>query len=182
MENVTFNSRNSLKSLTLYDPNPLLIVAKERDLADQIFSIRNFIRTLSYREFVTSLSLALLLLAVYSLLDYYSNEDWIENNESVIKWTLFCLLLPINHIFYKVEHKRPNNFIGRNFHDYIFLLLFILLYKLRLLLYGSSLSLGIEGIGGVIVFLLVFIITVMLFELAVAILKRGLTLLRWQIL
>lgn len=157
-------------------------MAKERDLADQVFSIRNFVRTLSYREFVTSLSLALLLLAVYSLLDYYSNEDWIENNESVIKWTLSCLLLPINHIFYKVEHKRPNNFIGRNFHDYIFLLLFILLYKLRLFFYGSSLSLGIEGIGGAIVFLLVFIITVMLFELAVAILKRGLTLLRWQIL
>lgn len=153
-----------------------------RDLADQVFSTRNFVRTLSYREFVTSLSLALLLLAIYSLLDYYSNEDRIANNETTIKWVLFCILIPVNHIFYKVEHKRPNNFIGRNFHDYIFLLLFVSLYKLRLFFYGSTLSFGVEGVGTAIVFILMFIIMVMLFELGVAILKRGLKLLRWQIL
>lgn len=154
----------------------------DRDLADQVFSTRNFVRTLSYREFVTSFSLALLLLASYSLLDYYSNEDWISNNESLIKRTLFCFLIPINHILYRDEHERPNNFIGRNFHDYIFLLLFVSLYKLRLFLYGSSLSFNVEGIGSAIVFLLVFIIIVLLIELAVAILKRGLKLLQWQIL
>lgn len=157
-------------------------MAKERDFADQVFSTRYFVRTLSYREFVTSLSLALFLLAIYALLDYYSNEDWIEGNESTIKWTLFCILIPINHIFYKIEHKRPNNFIGRNFHDYIFLLLFVSLYKLRLFIYGSSLSFGVEGVGSVIVFILMFIIMVMVFELGVALFKRGLKLLRWQIL
>jgi hypothetical protein len=155
---------------------------QDRDLADQVFSTRNFVRALSYREFVTSLSLALLLLSIYSILDYYSNEDWIEYNESEIQLFLFCILAPINHIFYKAEHKRPNNFIGRNFHDYIFLLLFVSLNKLRLFFYGSSFSFGVEGVGGAIVLVLVFIILVMLFELAVAILKRGLKLLRWQIL
>ncbi len=157
-------------------------MAKERDLADQIFSPRDFSRTLSYREFLSSLSLALLLLALCAVVDYYDNEDWIANNESAIKWTLICVLLPVNHIFYKVEHKRSNNFIGRNFHDYIFIFLFVVLHKLRLFLYGLGLSIGIEGVGGAIVLLLVFIIMVMLFELAVAILKRGLNFLRWQIL
>lgn len=141
---------------------------QDHDLADQVFSTRNFSRTLSYREFVTSLSLALLLLAIYSLLDYYSDEDWIEINEATIKWTLFCILFPINHVFYKAEHKRPNNFIGRNFHDYIFLLLFISLYKLRLFFYGSTLSFGVEGVGTAIVFILMFIIMVMLFEVGKA--------------
>lgn len=155
---------------------------QDRDLSDQVFSTRNFVRTLSYREFITSLSLALLLLAIYALLDYYSNEAWVENNEPTIKWTLFCILIPINHIFYKAEHKRPNNFVGRNFHDYIFLLLFVSLYKLRLFLYGSSLSFGFESVGSAIVFILTFIVMVMFFELGVAILKRGLKLLRWQIL
>lgn len=155
---------------------------QDRDLAEQAFSTRDFVRTLSYREFVTSLSLALLLLAIYSLLDYYANEEWIENNVLSIKWILFCILIPINHIFYKAEHKRPNNFIGRNFHDYIFILLFVLLYKLRLFLYGSSLSFGVKGVGSAVVFILMFIIMVMLFELGVAILKRGLKWLRWQIL
>lgn len=155
---------------------------QDRDLPDQVFSIRNFVRTLSYREFVTSLSLALLLLALYSLLDYYFNEDWVENNYSTIKWTLLCVLIPINHVFYKAEHKRPNNFIGRNLHDYIFLLLFLLLYKLQLFFYGSTLSFGAEGVGSAIVVILVIIIMVMLFELGVAIFKRGLKLLKWQIL
>jgi len=74
---------------------------QNRDLPDQVFSTRIFVRTLSYREFVTSLSLALLLLAFYSLLAYYSYEDWIENNETTIKWTLFFILIPTNHVFYK---------------------------------------------------------------------------------
>jgi hypothetical protein len=155
---------------------------QDRDLEDQVFSTRNFFRTLSYREFATSLSLALLLVAIYSTLDYYLNEDWVENNESSIKLTLLCILLPVNHIFYKVEHKRGNNFVGRNFHDHIFLLLFLTLYKLKLFFYGFSLALGSADVASVILFLLVFIIIVMVFESAVAILKRGLKLLRWQIL
>ena len=155
---------------------------QDPDLADQVFSARNFVRTLSYREFVTSLSLALLLLSIYALLDYYSSENWIGNNDSPIKWTLSCILIPINHIFYKIEHKRPNNFIGRNLQDYIFLFFFVSLNKLRLFLYGSTLSLEVEGVGSAIVFILMFIIIVMLFELAVAILKRGLNLIRWQVL
>jgi hypothetical protein len=155
---------------------------RKRDLADQVFSTKDFVRTLSYREFVTSLSLALLLLAIYTLINYYSNEDWIGNNETALRWTAFSMILLLNHIFYKVEHKRSNNFIGRNFHDHIFLLLFVSLYKLRRLLYGSGLSLDVEGIGDAIVSVLLFIIFVMFFELAVAMLKRGLKLVRWQIL
>jgi hypothetical protein len=155
---------------------------QERDLANLIFDTKNFVRTLSYREFITSLSLALLLLAVYSILDYYADEDWVVNNASTLKWMLFCILIPINHIFYKADHKRPNNFIGRNFHDYIFLLLFLSLYRLRLFFYGSDFSFGVAGVGDAVAFILMFIIIVMLFELAVAIVKRGLKLLRWQIL
>jgi hypothetical protein len=157
-------------------------VRKQPDLEDHVFGTVNFARTLSYREFATSFSLALFLLALYTLVEYYSNEDWIGNNESAIKLTLFLFLVPVNHVFYKVEHKRPNNFIGRNFHDHIFILLFLALYKLRLFFYGSSLTFGVEGVGTVIVFILLNIIFVMAFELGVAILKRFLKLLRWQIL
>lgn len=84
-------------------------MAKERDLADQIFDTRNFTRTLSYREFITSLSLALLLLALYEILGYYSNEDWVGNHETLLKWIFFCSILPVNHVFYKIEHKRQND-------------------------------------------------------------------------
>lgn len=157
-------------------------MAKERDLADQTFSTRSFLRTLSYREFITSLSLALLLLAFYRLLDYYSNEDWIGNNGALIKWTLFCIILPLNHVFYKAEHKRQNNFVGRNLHDYIFLVFLVAIYKLQLFLMGTSLTFGIEGVGTVIVFVLVFIMLVVVLELGIAIIKRLLSILRWRVL
>ena len=162
--------------------NRLVIVAKERDLADPIFGIRNFVRTLSYREFISSLSLALLLLALFRILDYYSNEHWIENHDVFIKCTLFCVVLPVSHVFYKIEHKRPNNFIGRNLHDHIVLLLFIGLSKIQLLFMGASLSFAMEDVGKVIVGLLVLIILVVLLELTIAIVKRMLRLFRWQVL
>lgn len=157
-------------------------MAKERDLADQTFSTRSFLRTLSYREFFTSLSLALLLLAFYRLLDYYSNEDWIGNNGALIKWALFCIILPLNHVFYKAEHKRQNNFVGRNLHDYILLVFLVALYKLQLFLIGTSLTFGIEGVGTVIVFVLVFIMLVVVLELGIAIIKRLLSFRRWRVL
>lgn len=172
----------TLENSYLWRINPLVKVEKrpDHDPFDLAFSKRKFVRTLSYREFATSFSLALLLLAVYAILDYYSNESWIGNNLSAIKWTLFCILVPVNHIFYKAEHGRANNFIGRNLHDYIYLLFFLSLYQLRQVFYGSSFSFGIGGVGGAIVFVLMFIIIVLLFELVVAILKRGLKLFRWQ--
>jgi hypothetical protein len=156
--------------------------SQERDLADQVFSTRNFVRTLSYREFVTSLSLALLLLAFYSILDYYSNENWVENSYSFIKLTLFCILIMLNHVFYKIEHKRQNNFIGRNLHDYIFLLFFVTLYKAQLFFRGLSLSFEIEEISSAIAILILFIIAVMLFEIAVTLVKRVLRFFKWQVL
>lgn len=111
-----------------------------RNLIDERFFAKPFIRTLGYREFLTSLSLALLLLALYSVIDYYSNEDWIENNYSLLWYGLLGVTIPANHI-YRVEHGRANNFIGRNFHDYIFLVLFITLYQLQSLCKTAVISL-----------------------------------------
>ena len=155
---------------------------QDRDLVDRVISRKDFVRTLSYREFATSLSLALLIIALHTLLDYYW-DDWLSNYEQVIKWSLFGILALMNHVFYKVEHKRSNNFIGRNFHDYIFFLTYIALYWLKSFLYGSNLSFGVDGVGSAIGILLALIIVVIVFELAISILKRVLTkLFRWQIL
>lgn len=155
---------------------------QKRDFSERILDTRDFLRTLSYREFVTSCSTALLLVAFYGILDFYSGEDWVDKHGGVIRTTLFCISLPVNHIFYKVDHKRPNNFVGRNFHDYIFILFFVLLNELRMYFYGWGISFDIADIGIYIATILIIAILVMLFELAVAIVKRGLKLVRWQIL
>lgn len=150
----------------------------ERDDAGQILSTRDFFRSLSYREFVTSLSLALLILAINSVLGYYADENWFGGNEFVVKVVMFCLVVPLNHVFYKIEHKRSNTFIGRNVHDYIFILIFASLYQLILFIYGFGFQLDIGNPG---IFILGFVIVVALFELALALVKRCLKFVRWQV-
>ncbi len=154
----------------------------KQDLFDLSFSKKDFVRTLSYREFVSSFALALLLLSVYAVLDYYNGEDWAQNNGKAIRLTFLCILPVVNHIFYKAEHKRPNNFMGRNLHDYIFLLLFLAIFKLKLFFYGSSFTIEAEGVFSVIFLIAGLIMIIMLFEMAVALLRRCLNLLRWQII
>lgn len=153
-----------------------------RSPIDESFFAKPFIRTISYREFLTSLSLVLLLLAFYTVIDYYSDEHWIENNYSLLKYGLLAIIIPANHIIYKSEHKRPNNFIGRNLHDYIFLIFFIALYNLQLLINGSALTFDVKNIGILIILLMVLIFLIMVFELLVAILKRLLRFFKWQLI
>jgi len=156
---------------------------RERDLADQVFSTRDFIRTLSHREFVTSLSLALFLLSLCLIVDYYDNEDWVEANETTIKWTLFFLAMPSNHIFYKQEHRRSNNFIGRNIHDYIFLIFFAFVINSKNYLYGLGFTMHFKGgLGGAIAWLFIIVLFIMTFETVIAFIKRGLNFLGWRVL
>jgi hypothetical protein len=155
---------------------------RQRDFIDLVFGTQDFLRTLSYREFVTSFVLALLLLSCQSILNYYSNEDWVESNAGTIRITLFVALAPINHFFYRLEHNRSNNFMGRGIHDCIYILLVVLLITLKGLYYGYRISVGADNIVSLLGFLFFVAIMVVAFELAVALLKRFLALFRWQIL
>lgn len=146
------------------------------------FDFKPFFRVLSYRDFLTSFTLALLVIAIQEVLQYYADETWLSEIYSSLALPVFLLILPINHILYKIEHKRSNNFIGRNLHDIIF----ILAYLAVDLLYSYFLS-GIyqsrfDGEIGTAIFLIVaIVIFTMSFETVIAILKRLLNLVRWQI-
>ncbi|GAA4275962.1 hypothetical protein [Aquimarina mytili] len=100
-----------------------------------------FLRTLSYRDFLTSFALGILLLSVHTLFRYYSGEDFIKNN-SIFLWGFsFILLLSINHAFYRFEHKRSNNLIGRLIHDVIFIIMYFILWGI----YTSIINLEITS-------------------------------------
>ncbi len=161
----------------------LMIVEKEEiDLIDVTLNKKPFVRALSYREFATSFSLSLLLLALFRLLDYVATGNDLQYYQASLKQTLFFLILPLNHVFYRFQHKRSNNFIGRNLHDYIFILLLVALYKLERYIAGIDWSLQVNGLGSFIMFLILFVVSVMFVEAGVAVLKRCFKLLKWQIL
>src|SRR5687767_7896207 len=117
---------------------------------DYSFSIRPYVRSLSYREFLTCSSIALLQIAAFDAIDYSSDNDWTIFNVSLVKTLSFFIFIFLNHIFYKLEHKRANNFIGRNIHDYIFVLLVFAMSKIKLLMAGNDVTISVNGIGSAI--------------------------------
>ena len=157
----------------------MMVKARNRGLSDS-FNARLFIRTLSYRDFLTPLSLGLLLLAMFQIVGYYGGEHWVENNILLIRSTLMASMIFLNHIVYRLEHRRPNNYIGRSIHTSIFLICFVSLYQLYFFLIGLSHFGGMDP--GIIGMLLMLVVFVMLFELIVALVKRILNLFKWQIL
>jgi hypothetical protein len=104
-------------------------MAKSEEEPDLFISFKSrlVLRSLSYRDFLTSVALGLLLHAFFEVLAYYSSEELFEHRTSSIRMTLFVLFLALNHIVYKSEHKRSNNFIGRVIHDLIFIAIYAII-------------------------------------------------------
>jgi hypothetical protein len=145
------------------------------------FKLSPFTRTLSYRDFLTSLSLALLLLAIDQFIEYYSSEEFFRNKTEFLKYTFFFLVLPINHMFYKVEHKRSNNYMGRVVHDFIFLVSFLSITKLYDIITGLSVPFALDPV--IAIFMIVPVTAfIMCFELVIAIVNRLLSLVQWRIM
>lgn len=144
------------------------------------FKLRLFLRGLSYRDFLTSVSLGLLLQAFFVLLDYYSSEEFLEHRTSSIMMTHFIIFLLLNHIVYKSEHKRSNNFIGRVIHDLIFIAGYVLINVGHRYLIGMQLSYDATFLS-VIGLLIVILVAAIFFEIGVAIVKRLFMLFKWQI-
>jgi hypothetical protein len=138
---------------------------------------------LSYRDFLTSFSLALFLAAIRTILIYYSDEKSLENIWSSIVLMIFFLFILINHIIYKAEHKRSNNFIGRIFHTAIFILAFWIVITLYNYFLDDAYLTGLSvDIGSIVIFIIVVPVLLMLLELTITILKRVLNLFNWRIL
>jgi hypothetical protein len=140
------------------------------DRLERSFSPRRFFRTLSFREFFTTLSLTVFLIGLIWFLRH-SSVEWINENSVSVILTLIGLTLIIGHIFYRIEHGRPNNFIGRNFHDYIFALLFFIVEELARFFGSQDYSLFRSDAGDVFGILFVVITFIVLFELVVGMIR-----------
>jgi hypothetical protein len=161
-------------------PHAFIVTKVEPDLF-QSFNPKPFARTLSYRDFITSLSFALLFLAWHRILHYYSSENWMQSNEYFLRVGGLALLIPANHVLYRLEHRRSNNFIGRNFHDYIFLMLTAVVFKLHAYLFGLVWSLQANTVSA-IVSLNLAIFLILIFEAFLSLLKRLLNKVKWHVI
>jgi hypothetical protein len=141
----------------------------------QFDGARRFRRTLSYREFVTAFSLAMVLVVLYNSIRYFHSEDWMEDKLAFVTSAMFVLVTPLNHVFYRIEHKRQNNFLGRNLHDYMFFIAYALIQQIVLVAIEGEFSFG-EFLGNV----LALSVAVAFLEIVLSGLKRVFKLFRWQ--
>jgi hypothetical protein len=78
-----------------------------------------FLRTFSYREVLSAVMIATLLLAVRHTLSYL--ELYVS---SIVLGIALFLMVIFLHVLYRLEHKRSNNFVGRMIHGSIYFAVF----------------------------------------------------------
>lgn len=142
---------------------------KEFDSLD----IKPFVRTLSYREFLTSITSVIVIFAIGSILQYLSIF-------TPLSFLLVFLLVAMicNHIVYNIEHRRSNRYIGRLFHDLITIVIFIMVSFI--IQYTNSMNIEEASVYFIASFLIVTFLII--FEIIVGLLKRLLIHFRWPIL
>lgn len=124
--------------------------------------LRLFLKTLSYREFLSIISSVSLFMSLIFLRDFYSENDFIYSTNSTFSNILiFSLIIASNHILYKLEHKRSNIYFGRFIIDIVFILSYFL----------ASLLLGHKDYFDIGEFFIFIILTAIL-ELFFSLLKR----------
>jgi hypothetical protein len=149
---------------------------------EESFNCRLFSRATVLTGIGTSISCALLYLALFKLLSYCSQANMVEQYDSQIKIAAAILLFVLQHVIFKAENNWSNNFIGRVFHDMLFFVLFVLIVAMYGFLQGHDVLSDLGGFGTSVLIVLTAFLGFMAFELTIALLKRLLKLVGWQIL
>lgn len=141
------------------------------------FTYQNYFKTFSYREITSALSLAFLFNAGLELLKYLREAPWINENFTLLALILAVAVFTVNHVIYKLEHKRRNFFLGRIMQNglLLFAITFVMVLNNWLLGDGSLASrMSFSLIFGFFLFLLAI-------EIILSIFRRILTLFKWHI-
>ena len=154
---------------------------RERSLSEKTFGTREFFRTLSYREFITALCLALLLFAALSTINYLEHYDWFDSYGRALTIALVVMIFTLNHVFYKKEHSRSNNYIGRNLADNLLFLTTYLIFEAVYFVRTGTFLTAAPTPGEYFTYPILFIGWIMVFELFLAGLKRVLNKIRCRV-
>ncbi|MDR7131266.1 hypothetical protein J2X69_003627 [Algoriphagus sp. 4150] len=143
---------------------------------------RPFFRTLSYRELLTSISIALFGLAIIGIINYYSDERFFKDVHSIWRGHTILFVFLANHIIYRYEHKRSNNFLGRSINDLFLLVSLMLLAISYKFIIGGTYDFRIgNGVLGIIILVSVITMSIFSFEIGLGLLKMLLKKIRCQI-
>ena len=102
------------KSYRIIVAHPINIENEKSIKHKILFDIKIFFKTLSYREFLSVTSSVLFLISLIFIRNFYSSYAFFESTYNItVNIIIFTSILISNHIFFKLEHKISNSFIGR---------------------------------------------------------------------
>jgi len=160
----------------------------ERTLADKLndsFNLSVFFNSHLSKNLITLVSLGLFFLFLINGYKLYRHETWMIENGNLLRLGTSMFILIINHILFKIDHKKSNNFIGRCISDLIFIAFYFMLAKIHGILTNDNYSfLPGEDLLLASLFLYFFSFTIVIasYEVIIAIFKRLLRLVKWEIL
>lgn len=143
------------------------------------FFSNKYIRAFSKREFMTIISMALLFAACFMIIHYFRHIEIISENTLLILILCFLLISVKSHVYYRREHKRSNEFLGRVIQSYMLIVVIaILTMFLRTNVWGEDI--GVYGEEWLFLPFGLFII-VFCIEVFISFLKIIVNLFKWQI-
>ena len=125
---------------------------------ERAFDFDYYWKRLGLRDLLSWITAALFLIAFYDITAIYQKEDWSKDNYVEIRLAAFFFMFPLLHVAFKIDHGCPNNYIGRVFHDYFFLIAFsVVAYVYRVILQAEweiDFNVGVVVSYSVLIFLM----------------------------
>ncbi|WP_020526455.1 hypothetical protein [Flexithrix dorotheae] len=141
-----------------------------------------FLRTLSFREFYSTICVSLIFYSGIIVFNLYSSEPWYQEVSKYFYITLLLVIIPFIHISYRIEHKRSNDFEGRFYHTFFsFIVGWIIISLLDYLINETYYILSFRLIFKIVLSLLGMAFAVLFFELVYFLLNQLLSLFKWRI-
>jgi len=149
--------------------------------ASASFDPKDYFRTFSYREVVTALCLTLMLCALASATFYCSQYAWHAEYKNVLLVVSIFTAVVLNHVFYKIEHGRPNNYMGRTFADYLLFFLFWIAAEVSTIIVSGSFATSKLDVEIVPITIMFTVLLTMVLELTLSGVKRLIAMFGWHV-
>lgn len=157
-------------------------IRKPQKMGIHPFDPTPYLRSWGLKDLITHLSIGTTWLAIFELMIYYSSEPLIYSIIKVISIGLYLATLVINHVLYRKDHDKSNNYFGRCLSDLGSLVIFGILVTIYHALMSDSFNPLISNPEDMIALALSFFLIFMGIEAIISLFKYLFRFLKWRIL
>lgn len=164
-------------------PSPGAEILRKRKNSPHPFDPMPYLKSFGKKDLFTILAVSMFIQAITQFSRYYNFEPDLNLPKNIITAALITLAMLLAHFFYKKDHNRSNNYLGRCIND---TLMFLALSG-HIVLYDVIANQGyfypfFEDAGGVLAFTISFFFIALAFEGLVSLFKYIFKSSKWEIL